>query len=427
MSARPPRRSGRPRGAAAILLVLEMGIALLLLIVAGYMTGMLSSGKEEVTARADALAMTTLEAVRRLGPDPADYCRQPELIRLMADWRTRCPRIERVGATAYRVSIDDQIKTIDVPWDIDNVLDDRMQVTARNVTGQIEHHYVNVDEHRPKLVLVLDYSGSMDSGFGGRSRIQALKESINVLLDRDYHIDYGAVLFSSGIITTVPIGRNSVAAVRNAVNGHNAGGMTNYQAALDTARGLFMNQPNQGYYVLFATDGQPTAGNGDGHHQADLLWDLDVTIYTLNIGAQDAFQDLLEDLSGTPAVRHDPNYSIPVQNAAAMRATFDNILAGVLCVSDLDVPREQFESPDRIFVAIEEGGRETPCPMLPYNQFVTPAQHPFDFDRAPYATYEANQGQNGRIRLNINACEHILNGNGAQMLLRYARNGLALH
>lgn len=411
-------RRRQPKGAAASILVLFMSITLMMLTIMGYVTGRVSTAKEIVSARTDAVAMAMTEAIKRRGPD--DFCQDPTVQALIAEYGGQCPLAERVaGTNSYRVRYEAEEMTIEVPTSLP-FQSQSFEVRTRSMS-EVRHHYAEVEERRPKFVLVLDYSGSMGAGFGGNTREGALKDSINALLDRNYRVDYGAVLFSSGVISTVGLGPNSVAAVRGQVNGHRAGGMTNYEAALNAANGLFNGQPNHGYYVLFATDGQPTAGNGDGHAQVQQMWNRDVTVFTLNIGAQGAFRALLHDLSGSPQSRHDPRFSFEAGNAAALRQTFDRIIGYIVCRVDRPHPDEA-PDPDRVYISVERrNGQEVPVDRISLNEF---RNNPEAYDNRPVSAFIPDEGEHGQYVLNQRACTPVLD-DGGRIVLRYDRIGLA--
>ncbi len=414
------RRRRAPKGAAASILVLQAAIVLMMLTVLGYVTGQMSAAKETLNTRADAIVLTTTEAVKRHGPQ--GYCNDPALQALLMDYHADCPPLERVG-NSFLVHINDQSMNVDIPT---GFFDHQQVAVSSNVVGQVRHEYATVEERRPKFVLVLDYSGSMASSLpgGGAAKIDVLRQSINAMLDRHYRVDYGAVLFSQDVMAQVPIARNNEAAVRAQLARNDLGPATNYDAPLNAARGLFMNQPNQGYYVLFATDGEPNAGAADhGLHQADLLWNMDVTIFTLNIGALPGARGTLRGLSGSPQLRHDPHFALEAANAAQFRHTFDQIVGFIVCRANLPAP-EHMANANTVYVSVEDGGIETPAPLIPVAQFQNPPNLN-DFDHHPYAALLPNEGEHGQVVLNQTACEPVLDNRGGRIVLRYERPGLA--
>jgi Ca2+-binding RTX toxin-like protein len=134
------------------------------------------------------------------------------------------------------------------------------------------------------IILVLDSSGSMNENIGGQTRLDALKTSVNNLLDflagsgagniRVHIVDFDTNATSLGTFDIVLGGASNssgLTAAKAAVNGMVAGGFTNYEAGLqrvvdylapggdDPLPGADVNQ------VLFVSDGEPNRvlqGNG---------------------------------------------------------------------------------------------------------------------------------------------------------------------
>ena len=415
-AASPLRRRG-PKGAAASIIVLYSTITLMMLTVLAYVTGRLSAAKEEVSARSDAVVLTMSEAIKRHGPH--EYCNDPAVQALLRDYGGNCPVPVKIGANAYRIDYAAREMNIEIPtgfFDRQNI-----EVTTR-VAGEVRHEYVEVEERRPKFVLVLDYSGSMGAQFGGGgNRTAALKQSVNTLLNRHYKVDYGAVIFDNDIVATVPIARNNEGAVAAQVNRFGPMGGTCYHG-LATALGMLRQQPNQGYYVLFVTDGEPNNGCSDGAGEAVQLWNNDATIFTLFIGNNGNAQNRLVGLSGSPQSRHDAHFAFQAGDPAALRRTFDRIIGFIVCRADAPSPEV---APDRehIFVSVENTatGRESGVERVPLAAF---QNAPDQFDNRPVFSYIPDAGEHGQLVLNQMACQPVLDGD-ARIVLRYQRPGLA--
>lgn len=418
-----PLRRRAPRGAAASILVLYSAVALMMLTVMGYVGGQMWSAKELTSARADAVALAASEAIKRLGPDR--FCDDQTLQALLRDFGGRCPVARKVGAGAT-ASYVFEYETAEINVQVPTGLMDLQNVEVQTeVRGQVDHHYLPAEERRPKFVLVLDYSGSMGARFGGGNRTAALKDAVATLMGRGYRIDYGAVIFDNEIMATVPIAQNNERAVLAQVNRFGPSGGTCYHG-LATALGMLRNTPNTGYYVLFATDGAPNNGCSDGRGEAVQLWNNDVTIFTLNIGAGGAQRDLLHWLSGPPNRRHNPGYSFEAGNPAQLRETFDRIMGRIPCRAYPDFA--QMPDPSRVFVGVEQRNREIMTPtMLPWDDYhQIEERRPDHFDATPYATVNLNPPRNERryVLVNHTGCAPVIEED-AQLLLRYDRPGLA--
>ena len=408
-----------PKGAAASIIVLFSAITLMMLTILGFVTGRLSSAKEEVSARTDAVIMTMTEAIKRRGPQ--DFCNDPAVRALLADYGGQCPQARYIpGANAnsgaYRLDYAAREINVEIPT---GFFDHQNIEVNTQATGEVRHEYADVEERRPKFVLVLDYSGSMGSPFGNGNRTDALKQAVNALLGRHYRVDYGAVIFDNSIVATVPIAQDNERAVAAQVNRFGPMGGTCYNG-LATALGMLRQQPNHGYYVLFATDGDPNPGCSNGRAESVQLWNNDVTIFTLNIGAQGSFRQLLIDLSGAPNRRHDQRFALEAGNADALRRTFDRIIGFIVCRVNVPSP-EVAPLRDQIYVSVEENGAERPVERVGLDPFMN---QPEQFDGRAVCAFDPEGGEHGQLILNQRACQPIIDGN-ARMVMRYQRPGLA--
>lgn len=413
-----------PKGAAASIIVLFSAITLMMLTILGFVTGRLSTAKEEVSAHTDAVLLTMAEAIKRMGPD--HFCDDPTVRAMLAQYGGRCPQAElRVGANgmgAYHLEYQSREQNVEIPtgfFDHQNV-----EVTTTAV-GEVTHRYLPAEERRPKFVLVLDYSGSMRSRFGNGTRTDALKSSVNALLGRGYRIDYGAVIFDNSILATVPIAQNNERAVGAQVNRFGPTGGTCYHG-LATALGMLRQQPNSGYYVLFVTDGEPNEGCSDGSAESVQLWNNDVTIFSLFIGDNDRALNRLRNLSGAPNRRHNPAYAMNAANPQQLRQAFDRIMGRIPCRAYPDF--SQMADPSRVYVGVELNQREIMTPaMLSWDAYhAFEENNPDAFDRNPYATVNLNPPNNDPryVLVNHTGCLPVIE-QGAQLLLRYERPGLA--
>lgn len=408
-----------PKGAAASIIVLFSAITLMMLTILGFVTGRLSTAKEEVSARTDAVVMTMTEAIKRRGPQ--DFCNDPAVRALLLDYGGQCPQARympgaNANSGAYRLDYAAREINVEIPT---GFFDHQNIEVNTQATGEIRHEYADVEERRPKFVLVLDYSGSMGARFGNGSRTDALKQAVNGLLGRGYRVDYGAVIFDNSIVATVPIARDNERAVAAQVNRFGPMGGTCYHG-LATALGMLNQQPNHGYYVLFVTDGEPNNGCSDGAGESVQLWNNDVTIFTLFIGNNPGAQAWLRNLSGAPNRRHDGRFALQAGNADALRRTFDRIIGFIVCRVNVPSP-EVAPLRDQIYVSVEQNGAERPVERVGLDPFMN---QPDQFDNRAVCAFDPEGGEHGQLILNQAACQPILDG-GARMVLRYERPGLA--
>ncbi len=224
------------------------------------------------------------------------------------------------------------------------------------------------DEHSeivlriPKLVLVLDYSGSMRMDFGqGRSRLQALQAAVSSLLDLDLRVDYGLVMFNDGVIDTENIQEGNEADIESTMQVPAQGG-TIYEGALRRAVQMLQQNEDTGYYILFVSDGEPNNGDGPALMAADQARMNDVTIFTLNVGAGEDRRELLTQMSGNKGDPGDPNYYFSAANDNELQRTFQQIVSSILCTAGplVPVPPDDLEPWDIKVLFSADGADENP-------------------------------------------------------------------
>lgn len=133
-----------------------------------------------------------------------------------------------------------------------------------------------------KLLIIIDYSGSMDTSDPQGLRIQAVAELVNTYAN-DPSVYFGFLRFGGTIFPVEGLGKDftndplriqqslQILAANNTV----PDGQTNYQASLEWAWEAIdedMKQPNQipgtRYGILFVTDGRPNVPEGGNADQA---------------------------------------------------------------------------------------------------------------------------------------------------------------
>ncbi len=123
-----------------------------------------------------------------------------------------------------------------------------------------------------EIVLVLDQSGSMRNAMGDLKTAAVNFVQSFQALEGDPENKMGLVTFASGVVKRNILTDAFVAPVVASINGLNHGGYTNAEESLDRAQDLDMGwsdqtiyPPNEraGQYILFFSDGQPTAFTSD--------------------------------------------------------------------------------------------------------------------------------------------------------------------
>jgi Mg-chelatase subunit ChlD len=211
-----------------------------------------------------------------------------------------------------------------------------------SATGSVPQRRFDTATRRlPKLVLVLDFSGSMDArirGGGGKRAIQVLKDNVRSLLDADFPIRYGAVLYSNSAFASVPVGDAAPASIKRLLDRYGAGGGTCTSCGLYQANNLLATAgEDTGRHVFLVSDGQPNVGGGEGGARAaaGTLWRLNASQRTLHIdwstGRDRRLADFMKSVSGSPVFHPDPTYYYRADSADALRKIFQRFVAEILC------------------------------------------------------------------------------------------------
>ena len=166
----------------------------------------------------------------------------------------------------------------------------------------------NIKPEPADIVLVLDYSSSMDSNFGEKDRFHYVKESaklaVETLLPEGSENRVGIVWFDEIANNTkfnVDLTSNKDKLLNNIKNQEYDSG-TNYQAAFWNAQDMLEKQskPERKKFVIFVTDGKPyDYYTGTQNQQEDEYLDNDKT--EAKEAAKEAAK-LFKDLSGFYAV-----------------------------------------------------------------------------------------------------------------------------
>ncbi len=186
----------------------------------------------------------------------------------------------------------------------------------------------------PKMVLVLDYSHSMDEGFGGSKRITALRDGVDGLLDLGLEIDYALVIYCTEVKGEVPFGAGNEGQIR-AIMGRRTCGETYTGKALQRARQMLQGQPGDERFVLLVSDGAPTGPVPPVPVADDLRTNQETSIFSMQIIAPGAglLELIMRRLAGPvdDDNGNDPDFFVAVANAAVMVAMFQNITSEIEC------------------------------------------------------------------------------------------------
>lgn len=227
-----------------------IGLGLALWLLASVLLGLRIVQRDEQQAAADAIAVAATTIALREGS--AAVCDHPAMQRLLEnniikheEWEGEapCPEMERIaegedgaGRLRYRSSVRGRVSN---PYErtFDEYGGDDVE---HHGTAQIrEQEFEEVEERRPKLMLVLDYSGSMSIEFGGGSRTDSLRRAVTQLLDQELRVEYGLVMFTDRIVNTIPIDDDPRQRdIVNAINDRGPGGGTKYGGPIGRATNM---------------------------------------------------------------------------------------------------------------------------------------------------------------------------------------------
>jgi hypothetical protein len=393
-------------GASLVLAALALG---------GITVGRLAAVKRDTQRAADGAALAAAQLIRDRGM-PFDAA-----IRASAEDVGRGNSSQPI-AFGWTVSQDADSVNIEVTASIDVtgptmiMSGGQRRVTSRARAEVSQSRFDEAERRLPKLVLALDYSGSMNSPFsgGGGRAIDVLEASVQTLLDADLTIEYGAAFYSTSVFRTVGIASGAPATISSIMATYDAGGSTNTAAALNTSRNLLAAVPDTGRYVLLVSDGEPCCGGGAfaaARAAANNVWASGGTIFTLEIrrsGSSAALDQFMTDVAGTPASRGDRNYHFVATSAADLLDEFESIVASIVCSVGPLSPVPADTASLRVYLA-SGGGGERAVPSVP------PGGDLADFRTEERFRYDAGTQT---VRLTETACDAVID-DGDDIVVRF--------
>jgi hypothetical protein len=241
----------------------------------------------------------------------------------------------------------------------------KVNVSA-SATGSVKQITLTQAEKKyPKLVIVLDYSGSMMATLwnGSKTSIQALDDAVNALIDRNYDIKYGLVLFATSVFDKVQLALGSLGQVKTDVNktwhcpqAQDDQCYTDSWDALDAAHAMLGPWDNdEQRYVLFISDGQPNIesegigvdqGIANAQKSAQALWDdAHATIIPLqlinmdpNSPAEKDLMDFMHHIAGSPDCHPDPSLYFNANSEDSLSGLLTAIGNAIACPLQLAQP-----------------------------------------------------------------------------------------
>lgn len=276
-------------------------------------------------------------------------------------------------------------------------------VEVREINGEVERP-------RPQIMFILDYSGSMSSN----GRASRLKSAVQQFVSSQYEVDYGVILFDSGVRTTIGLGSgaNHDQSILSTVNGNSPGGGTQFHNPLQNAVNALNQTDNQHSYIVLVSDGQPGDGSAAQNFVNNAIRGIDPnicltrtgnqtchTVYTL--GVDNANMGMLQSLSGNAATAPGDrgNFAFEI-SAQDTQAAFSAIVDDILCSFGPLEPQPSVEDEGTINVFLNEQALSRDVD--------------FEYDRSLNAIklYDADNGNA--------ACTNALN-NGGSITIRYGK------
>jgi hypothetical protein len=429
------RRVVDPERGSMALIVAGLCMVLLFLAIGGATVGRIVAVKKDVQRAADAACLSASHIVRQQGmPLTATKRLSAEVL---AKGNVKVPVV-------FNWLVDDQddeisftctsTATLEVP---DIIYPSGLVTVAAKAKGRVgQNKFDEVERRLPKFTMVLDYSGSMEADQNrmdnGQTRLEVLEESILNLLDQDYDIDYAAVFFSERVEGAVDFGANAVDQIRQFILDNDSFLTTCISCGLRQARQFIAPTENTGRYVLFVGDGDPTEANGSmapAQAEANLLWNLDTTIFTLHIFSpgQPRYtetRDKLISISGTPASRSDTRYYYRADSANTLREAFGTIVSSLLCTTAALTPPPT--DPTLMFGFLKSGAGDERA-MTRVGTAAALSQAPCVVDGEPAGEcfwYDPDPAKQN-LRLSAKACEAVLQ-RSEDIIVRYDDPALTL-
>ncbi len=225
-----------------------------------------------------------------------------------------------------------------------------LPIQARAVARVREHHLDDVTEIIPRMVLVLDFSGSMSTrdGGGGLNRLQVLRDAVFMMMNMGLNIEYGMVQYSSDVSGTVGISPASENAIKQAMISLGAGGSTNTGAGLIRGGQLYAGTEDEGRHILLVTDGYPCCDSNSDimaiNAGLNLRQNSDISIYVLDIFAHTGFHSSRR-IAGPKNSNHpDPSYYFQARNSAELMHRLRSVITSMICSAGPLDPAPQTES-----------------------------------------------------------------------------------
>jgi hypothetical protein len=315
------------RGGAVILVCFSC-ITLGVMAIAAATLGRLVVARRDAQQAADAVALSSIEAVRVNGRQ-VDLAGSVGTARLNARLPIEVfPTLRLDEEAALKLAFADGVARTSIPVPRLIVSDGELEVTA-SATAQIGQEYP-LDAVRDEIdvVLLLDYSGAMEEASIDRVRT-VVRDHINL----DLPINFGAVFFGPGLDSVEVDAPGANAQIIGKLEQNNAGAR-DLSAALERAADILVKSPgNEGELVMLITDGKPSFfEEAEALDAAERIWDeARASIFTVHLGNDPDATEFLIKMSGAPASHPDAGHNFNPESDAHDRDAFARIFSLSLC------------------------------------------------------------------------------------------------
>lgn len=246
-----------------------------------------------------------------------------ETTTISIDWTEGTIEVTNTGENSESIGFDYTVQDFHGATDTASVT---VNVSANTGAGSMGDDLIQgatstmVEGTTNNIVLILDRSGSMGSGWGS-SYHNYLPDAKNALIsfvesllaeaketNSTVHIDFVTFSSNATISFSGELTDSSIQELKSAISSTEASGGTNYTRAFNAAIDALKNKEGQNNQVYFITDGEPDPSWENGEEQFE---DLDVIsdIHAVGIGSDQSLENKLKeyDSDHSPIMVEDPS------------------------------------------------------------------------------------------------------------------------
>lgn len=246
-----------------------------------------------------------------------------ETTTISIDWSEGTIEVTNTGENSESIGFDYTVQDFHGATDTASVT---VNVSANTGAGSMGDDLIQgatstmVEGTTNNIVLILDRSGSMGSGWGP-SYHNYLPDAKNALIsfvesllaeaketNSTVHIDFVTFSSNATISFSGELTDSSIQELKSAISSTEASGGTNYTRAFNAAIDALKNKEGQNNQVYFITDGEPDPYWENGEEQFE---DLDVIsdIHAVGIGSDQSLENKLKeyDSDHSPIMVEDPS------------------------------------------------------------------------------------------------------------------------